>query len=104
MKDKKIVLFDNYSLLGTKKQIYTIPYSSISTCSVIFRLNGAELSLFMDSGYPIRLKFVDMKDIDKKRLRILYSTIIKIINNQKVSQEELDILIKDDITFERKEK
>ena len=96
---KKIVLFDNYSLFGIRKQIYVIPYSSISSCSIIFRKSTAEISLFMDSGYPIRLKFIDMKDIDKYRLRLLYSTMIKIINNQKVTNEEIETLVTDDISF-----
>ncbi len=97
---KKIVLFDNYSLFGIKKQIYAIPYDVISTCSVIFHPKSAELSLFLDCGYPVRIKFVKMNDIDKLRLRILYSTILKIISNQKLTESELNILIEDKISFE----
>lgn len=100
----KIVLFDNYSLFGMKKQIYTIPYSSISTCSVIFHLRSAELSLFLDSGYPVRLKFINMKDTDKYRLRLLYSVILKIINNQTVSSSEINTLVEDKISFESGDK
>ena len=101
---KKIVLFDNYSLFGIRKQIYVIPYESISTCSVIFHPRNAELSLFLDSGYPVRLKFARMSGIDKLRLRLLYSAILKIISNQKLSKEELDKLIEDKISFESGEK
>ena len=96
---RKIVLFDNYSLFGRKKQIYTIPYKTVSTCSVIFFRRNAELSLFLDSGYPVRIKFANMGDIDKLRLRLLYSIIIKIINNQKVSDDEIIRLVEDDIKF-----
>ena len=85
----KIVLFDNYSLFGTKKQIFTIPYKSISTCSIIFNPTKAEIGLFMDSGYPLRLKFVNLKAEDKLRLRILYSYMIKAINNQKINKRLL---------------
>ena len=95
----KIVLFDNYSVLGTRKQVYTIPYKTISTCSIIFYSSRAEISLFLESGYPVRLKFVNLKDVDKLRLRLLYSVIIKIINNQKVTVPELQRLIDDDISF-----
>ena len=98
---KKIVLFDNYSPFGMRKQIYTIPYESISTCSVIFNPNKAELSLFLDSGYPIRIKFINMKPIDKLRLRILYSVITKIVGKQKLNEKEVDMLVNDDISFER---
>ena len=96
----KIVLFDNYSLFGRKKQIYTIPYNTISTASIIFYPSSAELSLFLESGYPVRIKFINMKDIDKLRLRLLYTIVIKKINNQKVTNEEIDRLVKDDISFD----
>ncbi len=101
---KKIVLFDSFSLIGNKKQIYVIPYDSISTCSIIFQRNKAELSFFLDCGYPVRLKFVNLKALDKLRLRILYSTILKIVTKQNVSAEELKKLIDDDISFESGEK
>ncbi len=100
----KIVLFDNYSLFGIKKQIYAIPYNSISTCSVIFHLRSAELSLFMDSGYPVRIKFINMEGIDKLRLRLIYSVILKYINKQTVTDEELNVLIEDKISFENGDK
>ncbi len=97
---KKIVLFDNYSLFGVKKQIYAIPYSEISTCSVIFHPRSAELSLFLECGYPVRLKFIKMGDEDKLRLRILYSAILKIISKQELTEKELNTLIEDKISFE----
>ena len=97
---KKMVLFDNYSLFGRRKQIYAIPYESISTASVIFYPTKAELSLFMDSGYPVRIKFASMRDVDKLRLRLLYSVIIKIINYQEPTKEEIDRLVEDDVKFD----
>ena len=98
---KKIVLFDNYSLFGRRKQIYTIPYKTVSTCSVIFHRASGELSLFLESGYPVRIKFINMGDIDKLRLRLLYSVIIKLINNQKPSEDEIMTLVTDDIKFKK---
>ena len=102
--DKKMVLFDNYSLLGTKKQVYVIPYESISTCSVIFHVKSAEMSFFLDCGYPVRLKFISMKAKDKLRLRMLYSVILKIVSNQNVREEEINKLIEDDLNFESGDK
>ena len=96
---KKIVLFDNYSPFGMRKQIYSIPYKSISTCSIIFYPSRAEISLFMDSGYPVRLKFIDLKDVDKLRLRLLYSVIIRYVDNQKVPAADILRLVNDDISF-----
>lgn len=92
--DRKIVLFDNY---GKRKQIYTIPYSSISTLSVIFDENEAELDLFLNSGYPVHLRFVNMKGEDKLRLRILYTCINRLINNQEPLKMDMDRLINNDI-------
>ena len=99
--DKKIVLFDNYSPFGAKKTIYTIPYDQISTCSVIFYPMSAELSLFLDCGYPVRLKFIKMKAEDKLRLRLLYSAILKIVCKQTLTSEEKARLVNDNISFER---
>lgn len=96
---KKIVLFDNTSTLGISKQIYTIPYNTISTLSIIFTRSGAELSLFLDSGYPVRIKFINMTNLDKKRVRLIYSIISKVINDQKVSIEEIKKIQENDINF-----
>ncbi len=101
--DKKIVLFDNYSFFRLKKIIYIVPYKSISTLSIMFCRNYAELTLYMDSGYPVRLKFVNMDAIDKRRLRYIFSFISKTVNSQKPNKEERDRLVNDDISFERKE-
>lgn len=97
--DKKIVLFDNTVKLGMKKQVFTIPYKSISTYSIVYKPRGAEVSLFLDSGYPLRLKFVSMTDIDKLRLRYLYSAMSKIIMGEKLEAEELIRLENDDFSF-----
>lgn len=88
--DKKIILFDNK---GMNKHIYTVPYKSISILAVIFKEESATLNLYMDSGYPISLKFVNMNSIDKLRLRILYTCIDKIINNQQPIKEDMENLI-----------
>ena len=85
---KKIVLFDNYSLFGTKKQIYLIPYDSISTISVIFR--GS-----------LVIKFKNLRDIDKLRLRLIYSYITKVLTHQKIKPEEIKDLVEDNISFEK---
>ena len=97
---KKIVLFDNYSLFGRMKHIYTIPYSSISSCSVMFYPGRGELRLYMDSGYPVRIKFINMKSIDKLRLRLIYNIITQVVNNQKVDTNIVERLIKDDLSFD----
>lgn len=95
--DKKIVLFDSYSKFGSRKQMYTIPYKSISTISVIFESTTAELHLFLDCGYPVKLKFINVEPNDKVRLRILYTCINRIISNQEPNKKDVKRLIENEI-------
>jgi hypothetical protein len=81
--DKKILLFDVKGLSLTSKQIHTIPYNSVSSLSVMFDLSRAELIFYLDSGYPLVLKFRIMNGEAKGKLRILYSEISKIIRTKK---------------------
>lgn len=97
--DKKIVLFDNYA---KKKQIYTIPYQSISTLSVIFDEKEAFLDLYLNSGYPVNLQFIGMTVEDKLRLRILYTCISKLVNNQTPVKMDIDRLLNNDIHLSNK--
>ena len=81
--DKKILLFDVKGLSLTAKQIHTIPYNSVSSLAVLFDLSRAALYFYLDSGYPLVLKFRNMKAEDKVKLRELYSDISKIIRKKK---------------------
>jgi hypothetical protein len=80
--DKKMVLFD-IKPFSLNKAIYTIPYKSISTFSIEFGPKSAGLVAYLDCGYPLNLKFVEMSSDDKKQLRILYTDISKYIRNAK---------------------
>lgn len=97
--EDKIVLFD--SINKTQKQIYTIPYKSISTIAVTFEERSAELYLYLDCGYPIALRFVDMKPEDKIRLRVLYTCINQIVCGKKPRAVDVDRLVNDDVKFKR---
>lgn len=99
--DKKIILFDNKMTLTNTKEVYTIPYKSISTISIVYKAYGAEMSLFLDSGYPLRLKYINMRAEDKLRLRLLYNIICRIINNQKEDIIEKQKLIDNNIIFDK---
>lgn len=80
--NKKILLFDVKGLSLTAKQIHTIPYTSISSLAVLFDALRASLVFYLDSGYPLVLKFRNMKNEDKSKLRELYSKISKIIRTK----------------------
>lgn len=91
--NKKMVLFDNTNMFNLKKQITIIPYKSISSCSIIYMKGKTEISLFLDSGYPLRLKFINTKKEEKSRLRNLFSCISMYANNQNETSEKENILI-----------
>lgn len=99
--DSKIVLFDNYSKFGIRKQIYTIPYNSISTIAVTFEGKRAELYLFLNSGLPLRLNFVNVKPEDKVRLRVLYTYINRIISGKNPLKEDIKRLVNNDFDFKK---
>lgn len=89
--DNKVILFDNYKM---RKNIYTIPYKSISMLSIYFGEKDAELTLFIDSGYSIVLRFINMTPKDKLKLRVLYTCIDKITSGQNTISEDMNSLIK----------
>ncbi len=94
---KKIILFDNAISFRPFKQIYTIPYNEISSCSILYRPSKVELKFDLESGYQLRLIFVNMHKLEKMRLRLIYSVICREICNQKPSKEVIDDLVKNNI-------
>lgn len=97
--NKKIILFDNTQSLGLRKEITTIPYSSITAHSVIFHSTTAEIYLLLETSNPLLLKFSDMKDIDKLRLRLLYNAMSASICNQEIPKNILKKLLNNDFGF-----
>lgn len=76
--DKRVLLFDQQGRISNK-YIHSIPYKSISTATICFGLTSANLTIYLDSGYPFKLKFVNLKDSDKTKLRILYTKILEVV-------------------------
>lgn len=100
--DKKIVLFDNSFSFGGKKEITTIPYNSVTAHSIIFHSTSAEVYLLLSTSNPLLLKFSNMKDIDKLRIRLLYNAMSAVICNQKIPDKILKRLITNDFGFNGK--
>lgn len=94
--DSKIVLFDSEKSIS-RKEIFSIPYNSISTISVIFDEFNAEFHILLNNGIPINLKFASLDPEDKTRIRMLYTTINRIISNQKPDKEEIEKLMSDNL-------
>lgn len=96
--DKKMVLFDRPPALWgvyDKKEITTIPYKEICTASITFWPNNAEICFYLDSGYPLRLKFTNMFHKEKERLKRLYNCVMQYINSQEVTVEEINYITKE---------
>lgn len=75
---KKIVLFDKIGI-GKNKCINMIPLLSISMISAIYKGTEAELVIYLDCGYPIRLCFRNQKPEDKTEIRKIHSYIVEYI-------------------------
>jgi len=99
--DSKIILFDNSYTWGTSKQVFVIPYASIRAVAVIFKPSGGEILSMLEGGNQLRLKFVNMSNVDKLRLRLLYTTITRVVNNKKLDEKIIQKLIDDDISFDK---
>lgn len=98
--DKKMILFDNSLSFPPKKEVTTIPYHSISAHSIIFHPTTTEIYLLLDSGHPLLLKFSNMKDIDKRKIRLLYNAMSAVICKQKIPTKILQQLLSDHIEFQ----
>ena len=96
--DNKVVIFDTLKKIG-RKEIYTLPYKNIISASITFDIIDAELVLYLECGYPIKLRFVDLEAEDKIRLRLLYTYLSRKISDEKIPKELFIRLIKDDVRF-----
>jgi hypothetical protein len=74
--DKTMILFDR-DLIGTYKKIHIIPYVSISTSAICFRPGKVEILMSLDSGYQIRIVFVNMDHEKKEHIKVVYKTMTK---------------------------
>ncbi len=74
--DKKIILFDQRGLGGTKK-IHFFPYKSISSSAILYKRKKTSLLFSFDSGYQLKLNFVNMHPQDKTDLRKIYFSMIE---------------------------
>jgi hypothetical protein len=75
----RMILFD-INFLKTNRKIHIIPYNSISTAVIAFKPASAFILISFDSGYQMRLNFVNMGSKDKTELRKLYSYIMDIVS------------------------
>lgn len=74
--NKTMILFDR-DIVGTYKKIHMIPYRSISTSAICFKQGKAEILLSLDSGYQMRINFVNMNHEKKEHLKVVYKSMME---------------------------
>ena len=74
--NKTMILFDR-DIVGTYKKIHMIPYRSISTSAICFKPGKAEILLSLDSGYQMRINFVNMNHEKTEHLKVVYKTMME---------------------------
>lgn len=74
--EKTMLLFDR-DIMGTYKKIHIVPYQSISSSAICFKPGKAELLLSLDSGYQIRIVFVNMDHEKKEHLKVVYKSMMR---------------------------
>ena len=74
--NKTMILFDR-DIVGTYKKIHMIPYRSISTSAICFKPGKAEILLSLDSGYQMRINFINMNHEKKEHLKVVYKTMME---------------------------
>ena len=75
--DRKIVLFDRDTLAVYYKKIHIVPYASISSSAIAYKPGKVELLFSLDSGYQVRIDFVDMHHNEKENIKKVYKAIMK---------------------------
>lgn len=73
--DERMILFDVNPITNTKK-IHIIPYSSISSGAIFFKMTTASILLSFDSGYQLKLNFVSLNPQAKTELKNLFIYIM----------------------------
>lgn len=74
--DKTMILFDR-NIACTYKKIHIIPYASISSSAILFKPGRTEILMSMDSGYQMRIVFVNMNHVKKEHLKEVYKVMMK---------------------------
>ena len=74
--NERMILFDVTPINGSKK-VHIIPYKSISSGAIQFKLTSGAILLSFVSGYQLKLNFVRLNPESKTELRKLFSYIFE---------------------------
>lgn len=76
---KKIMVVDNKGFLLKKKTVHFFPFSTISSSAIEFKNRQVAILLSMDSGYQVRLNFVNLSNVEQNNIQKMYMTMIESI-------------------------
>lgn len=89
---RNIVLFDNSTLFGIKKNVMSISYKAFQTLNVSYLLDSVEFSIYLNSGYPLILKFANTTPKEKTRIRRLFFCIKRSMNGLALRKKDITML------------
>lgn len=78
--DRKLILFDVRGIMGKIKRIHFFPYKSISSSTIEYHGSKVSIRLSMDSGYQVRINFVNLTAEGKSEIRKVYFQMIDKLN------------------------
>ncbi len=78
--DRKLILFDVRGIFGKTKRIHFFPYKSISSSAIEYHEASVSIMMSMDSGYQVRINFVNLTPEGKSDIRKVYFKMIEKIN------------------------
>lgn len=76
---KKIMVVDNKGFLLKKKTVHFFPFSTISSSAIEFKNKHVAILLSMDSGYQVRLNFINLSSVERNNIQKMYMTMIESI-------------------------
>ena len=74
--DKSMILFDR-NIMGSYKKIHIIPYNSISTSAICFKVGKVDILISFDSGYQMRISFINMDHDKKEHIKAVYKIMMR---------------------------
>lgn len=78
--DRKLILFDVRGVFGKTKRIHFFPYKSISSSAIEYHETRVSIMMSMDSGYQVRINFVNLTPEGKSDIRKVYFKMIDKVN------------------------
>lgn len=97
--DQKIIIFDNTNGHGNQKEVISIPYQVLTIHSIMFQSKSVEIVILLDSKNKLTLKFIDLDDAGKMRIRYLYNAVSALVCGLDIPKKVQKKLLENDFKF-----